>query len=52
MIGLIALFVLGFIFAICLCAIFIISLTDTPTDEEMNDMYEYFKKEYGENEKP
>ena len=50
MIALICMFLLGFILAICLCALFIISLTDTPTDAEINEMYEYYKREYGENE--
>ena len=48
MLAFIAMFLLGFILAVCLCALFIISMTDTPTDAEIKDMYEYFKKEYGE----
>lgn len=51
MLGLIAMFLLGFILAICLCAMFIMSMTDAPTDAEIQDMYDYFKQEYGDNEK-
>ena len=47
----ICMFLLGFVLACCLCAIFILTVTDTaPTDKELDDMYEYFKKEYGDNE--
>ncbi len=48
----ICMFLLGFVLACCLCAIFILTVADTaPTDKELDDMYEYFKKEYGEDEK-
>jgi hypothetical protein len=42
-------FLLGFVLACSLCAVFILTVSDTaPTDKELEDMYEYFKKEYGE----
>ena len=47
----ICMFLAGFVLACCLCALFILTVTDTdPTDAEIEEMYEYFKKEYGENE--
>ena len=48
---LVCMFLLGFVLACCLCAVFILTVSDTaPTDKELDEMYEYFIKEYGEND--
>lgn len=48
-IHLICMFLLGGIFGCCICAMLIITNSENMlTDKDLDEMYEYYKKEYGD----